>query len=83
MTMEDDAIGMKNYEDRLKEIVFTFEIKNNWEQLTNKNLLNRDIITIIKNCDKCNQIYSYPFEIEKESFNEIPCKYCKDNIIMS
>lgn len=65
-----------NYMNIDKEIVLDFEIKNKWEQERNHNLLDLDRIALMIKCDNCNQIYPYPFEIEKESFNEIICRYC-------
>jgi len=70
-----------NYTNINKEIVLDFEIKNDWEQERNQNLINFDKIVLIMKCDKCSQIYPYPFEIEKEYFNEIMCKYCKGNTV--
>ena len=72
-----EAFEHNNYTNINKEIVLDFEIKNKWEQERNHNLLDSDKIVLMTKCDDCNQIYPYPFEIEKESFNEITCKYCK------
>jgi len=62
-----------------RDMVLTFDLKNRWEKIRNMNLSRYNIITIIKKCNRCNLIYPYSFEIEKESFDEIPCKYCKNN----
>ncbi len=70
-----------NYTKINKEIVLDFQIKNDWEKERNQNLLDFDKMVLMINCDTCNQIYPYPFKIEKEYFNEIMCKYCKSKTV--
>jgi hypothetical protein len=73
-------IDLNNFTFLSKDTKFNFVIKNNWEQIRNMNLSKFNIITIIKKCDRCNMIYPYLFEIEKETYNDIICKYCKNNL---
>ncbi len=66
-----------NYdEDILKEIVFSYWTKNEWERKRNENLLNCNIITLIIKCERCNQIYPYSFELETEAMDKLECNNC-------
>jgi len=48
------------------ETVFNYNIKNQWEEIRNKNLLNCDKITILMKCTKCSNIFPLPLEIWNE-----------------
>lgn len=63
--------------------VLDFEARNEWEKERNNNLSNHDLVTLIIRCSnlECNGIYPHSFEIEKEIFDEIPCKFCGKNAI--
>ncbi|MBA3749571.1 MAG: hypothetical protein H0X03_01490 [Nitrosopumilus sp.] len=69
-----------NYDnDVYKERVFDYNIKNQWEKKRNENLINFNKITLIVKCDKCNQIYPYSFETEKEIIDKIICINCNQS----
>ena len=51
------------------EIVFDSNLKNQWEQMRNMNLLNCDKITIFIKCTKCGSIYPLQLEILNETEN--------------
>lgn len=63
--------------------VLDFDVRNAWEKVRYNNLSNVDHITLIVKCSnvKCNKIYPYPFEVEKELFGKISCRFCKKNIL--
>jgi hypothetical protein len=75
------VLNIKHYTDILKAVVLNFDNLNKWEQLRNTNLSKFNIITILVKCNSCNQIYPYSFEIEKESYDQLVCIYCNNNII--
>jgi len=51
------------------EIVFDYNVKNQWEQIRNDNLLNYDKITILLKCKKCSKIYPFQLEMSQEITN--------------
>ncbi len=70
--------NFRSYEEAMKsdlidkinsEIVFDYNIKNQWEQIRNENLLNCDKITILLKCKKCSKIYPFQLEIAMEIDN--------------
>lgn len=86
---QNKAVSQKNLLDDHKidrliaEPVLDFEVRNEWEKERNNNLSNPDLLTLIIRCSnlECNRIYPYSFEIEKEIFDQISCKFCKKNAI--
>ena len=77
-----ELLDRKEYKRVNEEIVLDFEIKNKWEQLRNKNLTNFNSIIVLVRCIRCGEIYPYLFEIEKESYDQLFCKYCNNQVLL-
>ncbi|MDN5867418.1 MAG: hypothetical protein L0H55_08460, partial [Candidatus Nitrosocosmicus sp.] len=60
-----------------EEHVIDFNLRIEWEKERNSNLSNTDRIVLVVKCIGCGHLYPYPFGIEKESFSEISCVFCK------
>jgi hypothetical protein len=65
------AETMKKNRSRLVslEIVFDYNLKYQWEQVRNKNLLNCNKIIVLGKCTKCGNIFPLPLEIWNEIGN--------------
>jgi hypothetical protein len=69
--MEDDS-----YFEVFKEIVFNYQVRNEWERFRSENLSNNDKIIIVVKCENCGLIFPYPIIIETEDLDSILCRRC-------
>lgn len=69
----NDVFKKGIYEQIERESVFDYQIRNEWERVKNDNLdLNK--ITMIVKCQKCNRLFSYLYNIESQTLDEVGVK---------
>lgn len=71
-----EAYNRVTYPYILKENILDFSLKTMWDQARNENVGNATKISLMIRCSICDQIYPYLFEFEKEIFENIECRSC-------